>query len=142
MIFFQTPWIPEMIFSANDLEIFDNLPKTMKHAHKMFNQEIIEAYKYTFARKGAITGPLNYYRNKDPTNSMATASFPRISVPTLVIWGTEDTALDKPIAELSAAMCDNAKIEWIAECGHWVQMEEHELANKLIRDYFVKNLNI
>ncbi|CAL4076458.1 unnamed protein product, partial [Meganyctiphanes norvegica] len=140
MIFFQTRWIPEMIIRTNDLEMFDNLAKPMKNRDEMFNHEIIEAYKYTFGKKGALTGPVNYYRNMDPT--MAEKSFPKVSVPTLIVWGTEDQALAKPIAELSAALCENAQIQWVENTGHWVQMEEHALVNNLIRDYFVKNKKI
>merc|ERR1739842_145644 len=140
MVYFQTPWIPETLLLANDLQVFDDLSKSMKKSNTMFNQEIIEAYKYTFGKRGALTGPINYYRNMG--SSMAEKSYPKISVPTLIIWGTDDKYLAKPIAELSADMCENAQIEWVANAGHWVQMEEHALVNSLIRDYFEKNKKI
>ena len=146
MIFFQIPWIPEIAIHANDLRIFDNMARYMKHADEIFNQEIIEAYKYTFAKQGALTAPLNYYRNmenyyRNTDSSTIEKTSSKIAVPTLIIWGTEDKALDKPIAELSAAMCENAQIEWVANTGHWVQMEEPALANQLIRNYFENNLH-
>ncbi|CAL4076460.1 unnamed protein product [Meganyctiphanes norvegica] len=138
MILFQTPWVPELILRANDLQMFDQMAEPMRNRDKMFNKDIIEAYKYSFGKTWAFTGPLNYYRNM----GAAEKTYPKVSVPSLIIWGTEDKALAKPIAELSAAQCENAQIEWVENTGHWVQMEEYEHANKLIRDYFVKNKKI
>ena len=49
----------------------------------MMSNEDIEAYKYAFSQPGAVTPPINYYRN--------VFSYPRpaselIDIPTLLIW--------------------------------------------------------
>ena len=37
------------------------LPQGVKNRDQ-FPVEVVEAYKYTFSRPGALTGPINYYR--------------------------------------------------------------------------------
>ena len=47
----------------------------------------MEAYKYTFSKVGALTGPINYYRCiSHIESSMKPYSNKKISVPTLLIW--------------------------------------------------------
>merc|ERR1719334_1160294 len=95
MIFFRTPWIPEFWIWNNDFEWFGPVLRGEKNNTEAFPDDIIEAYKYNFSKKGAITPPLNYYRAIDFTRN---EKVPRTTVPTLIIWGTNDMALGKPMA--------------------------------------------
>lgn len=55
---------------------------------------MLEAYKYTFSKPGALTGPINYYRcmlknqSKGARNASAVSNGmpPKITIPTLLIW--------------------------------------------------------
>lgn len=52
-----------------------------------FPPEVIEAYKYTFSRPGALTAALNYYRSMfSGTSHLKKQSRQLIEVPTLIIW--------------------------------------------------------
>ena len=47
--------------------------------------EVIKAYKYVFSQPGALTPPINYYRN---VLSYPKPNDKQISIPTLLIWVT------------------------------------------------------
>ena len=52
-----------------------------------FPPEVVEAYKYTFSKPGALTAPLNYYRALFNTRcSLSSTTRKTIDVPTLIIW--------------------------------------------------------
>ena len=62
------------------------LPQGVKNRDQ-FPAEVVEAYKYTFSRPGALTGPINYIRAIYKTRYFL---FPRnrktINIPTLLLW--------------------------------------------------------
>ena len=47
------------------------------------SREAIEAYKYVFSQPGAVTPPINYYRN---VMSYPKPESEKIAIPTLLIW--------------------------------------------------------
>lgn len=47
--------------------------------------ESMEAYKYTFSQPGALTPPINYYRNLLTQKPLKRAA-QKIAVPALFIW--------------------------------------------------------
>ena len=52
------------------------------------SDEVIEAFKYTFGQPGAMTPPINYYRNlfKETEEKGSSGGFKPIELPTLIIW--------------------------------------------------------
>jgi pimeloyl-ACP methyl ester carboxylesterase len=59
----------------------------------------------------------------------------RIRVPTLVVWGEQDSALDAALASASLAYCDHGRLELIEEATHWVQHEETVRVNDALRHF-------
>lgn len=60
-----------------------------------FPPDVLEAYKYTFSKPGALTAPINYYRCMMNSRSKAAGKtsgavsngvLSKISIPTLLIW--------------------------------------------------------
>jgi pimeloyl-ACP methyl ester carboxylesterase len=45
----------------------------------------------------------------------------QIAPPTLIIWGTDDGALDTCLAQMSAKFCKNAVVRHVDGASHWVQ---------------------
>ena len=74
--------------SSSIAELFSAccLPQGVKNRDQ-FPAEVVEAYKYSFSRPGALTGPINYYRAmfSSPKDSLPREKW-TISVPTLIIW--------------------------------------------------------
>ena len=103
------------------------------------NEEDIEAYKYTFSRPGALTGPINYYRaaNKflfpDPP-------LPRPSsfVPGLFMLGEDDKYILKSSGRMAKEYYDNLEFRIIPDANHFAQQHKPEVTNRLIREFIEK----
>ena len=54
MVFFQTPWVPELTLSANDLEMFEKAFRRDGKYKDAYPDEVIEVYKYYFSQEGNI----------------------------------------------------------------------------------------
>jgi pimeloyl-ACP methyl ester carboxylesterase len=57
-----------------------------------------------------------------------------------VIWGTNDGALDKKLAELSGRFVEQYSVHYIEGASHWVQQEEPEQFNLLMRQFLSNKL--
>ena len=52
-----------------------------------FPPDVVEAYKYTFSKPGALTGPINYIRAVYNTPEILfPAEKKMIEIPTLIVW--------------------------------------------------------
>lgn len=61
--------------------------------------------------------------------------FTPIEVPTLIVWGVKDVALNKNLPELSKKYIKDCTIKYVEEATHWVQMDAYEDTNKHIWDF-------
>lgn len=144
MFFFQIPWVPEFKLASSDYETLEQMftSKEFGVQTDRMTSEDVEAYKYAFSRSG-FTGPINFYRAAFSLKGMVQATDMRrkskeqgITMPTLVIWGDRDAALDKPLAELSCEICKNKfTIKYVEGASHWVQMDEPDLVNQYMREF-------
>lgn len=103
------------------------------------------AYLHDWAQPGALTAMLNWYRASDievpaPTKEATppawlTAPFPRIAVPTLVIWGMKDKALLPLQLDGLEELVDDLQIERVEDAGHFVPWERPEAVTDAIRRF-------
>ncbi|XP_050400322.1 epoxide hydrolase 4 [Patella vulgata] len=134
MYFFQLPWLPELYWRMNDLEVLASAFTSEELGVKSgrFTEKDLEAYKYAFSKPGAATSALNYYR-------AAMKTFNRdkrlVEVPTRLIWGCKDGALDTGLAEATKPFVKDMTISYIPEASHWVMMDEPEEVNKYMRQF-------
>lgn len=132
MVFFQTPYIPELSLRVKDLEIFEKAFRGGQYK-EAYPDNVIEAYKYYYAQKGALTPPINYYRNID--FGRGTENIPKVTVPTLIIWGSKDAYLVKEMAILAGAECETSVVKYLDNATHWVQQDEPQQVNSIVREY-------
>jgi pimeloyl-ACP methyl ester carboxylesterase len=136
MFFFQFPWLPELWFQHKDMDTLEDFlrrPPAGTRNKEAFTDQDIEAWKYTFGEKGAMSPPLNYYRNI--FSELERNEFPTIQPSTLIIWGTADYFLDKEMASLSLPFCRDGRLELLEGASHWVQNDEPQACNKLIEEF-------
>jgi pimeloyl-ACP methyl ester carboxylesterase len=87
--------------------------------------ELVDAY----ARPGAFTTSLNWYRSGSATLAIALAargqdSAPPITVPTTVLWGDRDPLFPPRLAEgLEQAFTDLRGVHHLEDVGHFVPLE-------------------
>lgn len=138
MFFFQLPWLPE---SLSRLRNWDAPVQVLIKSSRpgTFTQTDIDTYRQAWAQPKAYRSMINWYRSmlqkppEPPANS-------RITVPTLLIWGAQDQALGREMAQPSIDLCDEGRLIFIEEATHWVQTEEAERVNQLIHAFLVEEI--
>lgn len=60
---------------------------------------------------------------------------PAVVAPSLIVWGENDLALEKELAELSRPYVRNLQIEYIPGASHFVQHDKPDLVNSVIEDF-------
>ncbi len=140
MFFFQMPWLPEALLSVGGYDGFANAIRSSGKPDT-FSDDDMEKYKETWLKPGAMTAMLNWYRamlqGRGNNSSMASGEreLPRITVPTLMLWGEKDIALEKSLAEESIQLCENGKIVFFPDATHWLQHDESAAVNQHIHEF-------
>jgi len=133
IFFFQLPWLPEKSLSDNG---YTNAIRALKGSSRRgtFSDDDIAAYRQAWSQPGALTGMLNWYRAAVRNQGMG-VPLGRIRVPTLMIWGANDMALSRRMAQPSIDLCDDGRLVFLEEASHWVQHEEPDAVNRLLLDF-------
>lgn len=137
IFFFQLPVLPELVIQLNDFQLLEQAFKGMAVNKAAFSEADIEAYKNAFAKRGALTAALNYYRNAF-RHGFLSRSWSVLEVPTLMIWGEDDMPLGKELTYGTEQYVRNFQIKYISHCSHWVQQERPELVNQYINEFLDK----
>lgn len=104
-----------------------------------------QAYLDDWARPGALTAMLNWYRASDifvpqvgeeaDPPIWTTLAFPDIVVPTLVVWAMKDVALLPVQLEGLHNLVEDLRIVAVPDAGHFVPWEKPESVIAAIRDF-------
>ncbi|MEQ1866827.1 MAG: alpha/beta hydrolase, partial [Micropepsaceae bacterium] len=82
---------------------------------------------------GALTAMINYYRAAVRAGQRAMNPEPgTVDVPTLMIWGEEDTALGKATTYGTDRYVKDLTLRYLPGVSHWVQQEAPETVNAMI----------
>jgi pimeloyl-ACP methyl ester carboxylesterase len=131
--YFQLPWLPEASLRRANWQA---LARTLRTTSRpgAFPDGDLDQYRRAWSEPGAITAMIQWYRAalRHPS---PTPSDPRVHVPTLVLWGVRDAAINRGAAEVSRALCDDGRLEWFEEATHWLHREEPERVNRLLLDF-------
>lgn len=108
-------------------------------------EEEKKAYLEDWSSPGALTAMLNWYRasrievptpgEKSPLPTWTMAPFPKLKMPTLVIWGLRDKALLPVQLEGLDALVEDLRIVTSPTAGHFIPWEEPETVTSAIRDF-------
>ncbi len=132
--FFRIPRLPEFLIRVTK---FKMLAKAMRDS---FSKEKVNAYKIAWARPGALTAMINWYRS---LFELAPEERPKtkVPVPTLIVWGKLDPHIKWEMAEDSAAMCNQGKVVYLEDATHWVLEDAPELTSTYLIDFFTEKMN-
>ena len=134
ILFFQLPWLPEFLLQAGDYQLIEELFRGMAIDKSAFTDADITAFKTAAAKRGALTAMLNYYRAVlNP--KLFEQTWDILEVPTLLIWGENDTALGKELTYETETYVRDFHLRYIPNCSHWVQQERPQLVNQYIREF-------
>jgi pimeloyl-ACP methyl ester carboxylesterase len=127
--------LPELLIQLNDYQVLEQAFQGMAVNSDAFSAADIEAYKNAFAKPGALTAAINYYRNMFQQGIVEPRSWGILKVPTLMIWGEDDIALGKELTYGTEKYVEDFRIRYISQCSHWVQQEKPQLVNQSIREF-------
>lgn len=133
MLFFRIPQLPEWIIRRQNWRAGINALQNSSRPGT-FSKTDLQKYREAWAQPGAFRAMINWYRAA-LRHKAKSAGSARITAPTLVIWGTEDKFLGREMAEPSINKCDNGRLVFIEGATHWVQHEEPEQVNLLMRQF-------
>ncbi|HLZ82725.1 MAG TPA: alpha/beta hydrolase, partial [Caulobacteraceae bacterium] len=91
---------------------------------------------------GAMTAMINYYRANTALLGRWRAASPTIEVPTLMIWGEEDTALCIENTEGYDGLVRDFTLHRLPGVSHWVQQEAPETVNALLGAWVAERLAV
>lgn len=131
---FQVPGLPEWLIQLNLRQFIRNMFQEQAVRKGAFTEENAQIYQAALEKPGAIAAALNHYRQLFlPRQWMQTLgrSPDPIVVPTLVLWGDEDSLLSHTLTEgLDHLIAAPFKLKLVPHCGHWIQQEAPETVNR------------
>jgi pimeloyl-ACP methyl ester carboxylesterase len=139
VFFFQIRGLPEKLLGKNDAQgVSDAIYKSAVLKEK-FPDDVLDVYRRNANQPGALTAMVNYYRallrhpKKDQNEDI-----PMIEVPTLMVWGEEDVALNKETTYGTDEYVKELTLRYLPNISHWVQQEAPTEVNAMITA-FLKN---
>ena len=131
MFFFQLPDVPEALLAAREFRLLRRL--AWDHARPgTFTRRDLTRYVEAFAKPGALTGALNWYRAMF-RRAQAGRRYPPIAAPTLVIWGTADHFLGPGLLRgMRRHFSGPFRLARLPRVSHWVQQEAPARVNALL----------
>lgn len=159
MFFFQIPWLPERLLGLGNAWAVGNLVRRSAVQRHALGDDDIRALRDAASRPGALRSAINYYRSAFRSEEAAAAlpqgvrrffygdrplppprerleDWPKILVPTMLVWGEQDVALRKELSYgMDPLFTSPPRIEYVPDSGHWVQQEKADLVNRLLLDF-------
>lgn len=128
--FFQLPRLPEFLLGLNGGEA----------ARQMFHPlvlppEILSVYRAQLADRATARAMLNWYRAMRGRSGRRLDLSRVIEVPTLVIWGEDDVALDLICLDGTDRYVRDLRIERLPGISHWVQQHAPDRVNALLEGF-------
>jgi len=98
---------------------------------------------------GAAMAMINWYRGSaiqvpevdevdPPRPAFLDAPFPKVTMPTLVVWAMDDLALRPSLIDGLDGLVDDLTLVEVHGCGHFVTWEKPEAVNAAMRDFLAR----
>ena len=119
--FFQTPWLPETVFSFNNFSVLKALLAGM-------SDEKMKEYINVFSEPGALTSALNWYRalRDDLLFELEGVESLEVKTPTLFLWGNQDQSVGRVAVDGMAEFIEGPYTNIELEAGHWLFVDQPE----------------
>ncbi|HEY9847744.1 MAG TPA: alpha/beta hydrolase [Candidatus Caenarcaniphilales bacterium] len=130
----QLPGLPEWLIRRNVKTFLENLFPGQAIRKGAFTRETLQIYQAALEKTGVRSAIINYYRQLlSPQawfGSLSHSPEP-VTVPTLVLWGEDDTLLSPRLADgLEQVIQAPFRLKFVPGCGHWIQQEAPKIVNR------------
>ncbi len=134
--FFQLPVLPEIGF-----KLFMHRALRLSAHKETFNSAEIKTYQSAWSQRRAIRSMLNWYRAAFRDRKYRNIRDGMVVVPTQILWGEQDIALDKRMADASLSWCVDGTVIYFPEATHWVQHDAADEVTRLLIAHFSAETN-
>ena len=141
--FFQIPRLPEWLLSRRGAQPVAEMILRTSTAPATFPRNLLEATRANAAQPGALTAMLHWYRaflRGGGLGRQLRLGYPPIEVPTLLVWGEEDTALAKSITYRTEAFAPQLTKVYLPGVSHWVQQDATAVCNSALREFLTADV--
>jgi pimeloyl-ACP methyl ester carboxylesterase len=135
IFFFQLPRLPERMMAGNGARGIKGAFYNMAVDKSRFPRDVLQTYADAALRPGAMTAMINYYRALLRHRDCVDLGDSRVDVPTLMIWGEEDSALNIRCTEGTEQWVPDFTLRRLPGVSHWVQQEAPETVNAILGDW-------
>ena len=138
VFFFQVPWLPERWLSADGCRRIAGALIASAVDRSRFPPDVLEVYRRSAARPGALTAMLDYYRALVRGRGLLRQrrlGYPVVETPTLMIWGTEDRALGIETTYGTDRHVRDLTLRYLPGVSHWVQQEAPDAVNTILGEW-------
>ncbi len=139
MFFFQLPALPEALLAANNFRLLRQFAYDNSRRGTFSRRDLAE-YFAAFAKPGALTGAINWYRAmfRRPQGGRV---YPPIATPTLVVWGTADHFLGAHLlSRMKRHFAGPFRLVRLPGVSHWVQQEAPRRVNALLLGFLCRGV--
>lgn len=136
VLYFQLPRSPEWGLSWNDYAVLESTFED-NAAPGTFTEADLARFKRAFARDGTTRAMVNWYRAlarsqlRRVIGARGVPSEP-IRVPTTLLWGEKDHALEAAMVDEHEEVVEDLRIERFPDAGHWVHFEKQDAISKTL----------
>lgn len=127
---FQLPALPERLLAASGGAAVRRMFGRVK-----LPPDILAIYTRQITEPGAATAMLNWYRAMRLPGRRTTDLARIIEVPTLMIWGEQDVALDLICLDGTERYVRDLTLKRLPGVSHWVQQDVPDVVNGLLRSF-------
>jgi len=140
IFYFQIPGLPERLLGSDHCA---GMRRMMRLSGKpgTFSDADLEMYAQAWCQPEALTSMIHWYRAafreslRGPWNPKKT-TLQRVKVPTLMLWGANDVALSREMAQPSIDLCEEGRLVFFENATHWVQHDEAEGVTRELLEFF------
>jgi pimeloyl-ACP methyl ester carboxylesterase len=132
---FQIPILPELILRARN---YTMLAKMFQQGGAQQTNEELNYYREAWSQPGALRAMLSGYRTPLKSYRSYIALMKRdltVHVPTRLIWGEPDVALDTNLARWSVRWCPSLDLRIVPNTSHFVMLREPEIVTQHILSF-------
>lgn len=139
VLYFQLPRLPEWGLAWDDYAVLDSLYRDNVDPEAITDDDVAR-FTQAFAREGTAHAMLDWYRAlfrwywREIARNRGVPAMP-IRVPTLLVWGEADHALDAAMVDDHEEWVEDLRIDRFPDAGHWVHWDERERVTDALRSF-------
>ncbi len=135
---FQVPRLPKLWLGRNGARAVSGAMVASSTDRAHLRPELLRALQLNAAQPGALRAMIHWYRAFVRGGGLArqrALGWPKITVPTLLLWGEEDRFLAKYTTDGTDRFVEDLTLEFLPGVSHWVQQDATAACNAALRRF-------